>query len=469
VTNSSISKSWPPLASLLDRRFLIVLLIGFCSGFPWVLHGSMLTLWLRNEGVTRTTVGLFGAVATMYAINWLWAPLIDRVRIPVLTRHFGQRRSWLLLCQALLVVLMLLMSTTDPTVSLGKMAMIALGFAIASATQDVAIDSYRVLLFRPEEKESKLPFASALATAGWYSGYGFIGGTLALYLAGETVGLPWAVVYQVLAALTVIVMVLLMLIREMEEGRFAPTKMRQADYPQNDAVAAAELETSTSTVATRQFSWGGWLLQTLVAPFREFFQRCGVQLGAAILLFIFTFHIGEAMLGRMSLVFYDDLGFTTNEIAFYNKFVGGLFTVVCSVMGAMITTRYGIIRGMLVGGIAMASSNLLYAVMSWAGPVPWLFLVTLLVDNFCTAFVAVAKVSFISYFTSRTFTGTQYALMVALSNFGRTSLASYSGAVVDSLNGNWAIFFVLTTLAVIPSLCVLWWLAKLLGHRQQLQ
>jgi PAT family beta-lactamase induction signal transducer AmpG len=459
VTNPENPKSWPPLASLLDRRFPIVLLIGFCSGFPWVLHGSMLTLWLRNEGVTRTTVGLFGAVGTMYAINWLWAPLIDRVRIPLLTHYFGQRRSWLLACQAVLVLLMLLMSGTDPAISLGKMAIIALGFAIVSATQDIAIDSYRVLLFRPEEKESKLPFASALATAGWWSGYGFIGGTLALFLAGETVNLPWPAVYQALAALTVVVIVLLMLIPEREGDRFAPgRKLRSED-------AVIPLSTSASTAAARSFTLHGWLWQSLAAPFREFFERCGLQLGVVILLFIFSFHIGEAVLGRMSLVFYDDLGFTTNQIAFYNKFVGGLFTVVCSVMGALITTRYGIIRGMMVGGIAMASSNLLYAVMSWMGPVPWLFLVTLLVDNFCTAFVTVAKVSFISYFTSRTFTGTQYALMAALSTFGRTSLASYSGAIVDGLDGNWALFFVLTTVAVIPSLCLLVWLGKLLERR----
>lgn len=453
MTNTPTSKSWPPLSLLLDRRFLIVLLIGFCSGFPWVLHGSLLTLWLRNEGLTRTTVGLFGLVGTMYAINWLWAPLIDRVRLPLITRYFGQRRSWLLVCQVVLVVLMLLMSNSDPAVSLATIAMIALGLAIVSATQDIAIDSYRVLLFRPEEKESKLPFASALATVGWYSGYAFIGGALALFLAGETIGLDWNLVYRVLATLTAVVVVLLMLLPELEEGRFAPA----ARYlPPNDAPAAD---------GKQGFHWGTWLAKTLVAPFREFFQRCGTKLGVVILLFILTFHIGEAMLGRMSLVFYDDLGFTTDQIAFYNKFVGGLFTVICSILGALITTRYGIVRGMMVGGIAMASSNLMYALMSWMGPLPWLFLLTLLVDNFCAAFVAVAKVSFISYFTSRTFTGTQFALMVALSNFGRTSLASYSGAIVDGLGGNWALFFVLTTLAVIPSLCLLIWLGKLLERQ----
>ena len=168
-------------------------------------------------------------------------------------------------------------------------------------------------------------------------------------------------------------------------------------------------------------------------------------------------------------VFYDDLGFSTNEIAVYNKFFGGLSTVVFSLLGALINTRYGIIRGMMVGGIAMAASNLLYAVMSAMGPVPWLFMLTLLIDNFCQAFATVAVVSFISYFTSRTFTGTQLALMTALSNFGRTTLASYSGAIVDGLDGNWALFFVLTTVAVIPALFLLVWVGKLLDRHEQSQ
>ncbi len=440
---------WPPLAALADRRLLVVLLIGFCSGFPWVLHGSVLTLWLRSEGLTRTTVGLFGAVGTLYALNWLWSPLVDRVRLPWLTARFGQRRSWLLLCQSLLVLLMWLMSGMDPRESLAGMAAVSLGFAAVSATQDIAIDSYRVLLFRPEEKDSKLPWASALATAGWWAGYAFIGGSLALFLGGETVGLGWAAVYRVLALLTSVVLVLVALLPELEEGPFAP---------QPPSALTPGPPPSTASFALRD-----WLGQTLLAPFREFFQRCGLQLGSAILLFLFSFRIGEAMLGRMSLVFYDDLGFSTDQIAFYNKFFGGLSTVLFSLLGAVINLRYGIVRGMLVGGIAMASANLLYALMAVVGPEPWLFLLTLLIDNFCGAFVTVAAVSFISYFTSRTFTGTQFAVMTALSNFGRTTLASYSGALVDSLEGNWALFFVITTVAVIPALCLLLWVGRLLA------
>src|SRR5690606_32803308 len=155
-------------------------------------------------------------------------------------------------------------------------------------------------------------------------------------------------------------------------------------------------------------------------------------------------------------------GFTTDQLALYQKFFGGLTTVVFALLGAVINAHYGVIRGMMIGGIAMASSNLLYAVMAQVGPEPWLFVLTLLVDNFTGAFATVAVMSFMSYFASRTYTGTQFALMTSISNFGRTTLAAGSGVVVDSLGGNWSVFFVLTTLAVVPALLLLIWVARLL-------
>jgi PAT family beta-lactamase induction signal transducer AmpG len=168
----------------------------------------------------------------------------------------------------------------------------------------------------------------------------------------------------------------------------------------------------------------------------------------------------------MSLVFYVELGFTTDEIAFYNKFVGGVATAIFSLLGAVINTRYGVIRGMLVGGIAMAASNLLYAVMAQMGPIPWLFVMTLMIDNFSGAFATVAVISFMSYFASRTYTGTQFALMTSFSNFGRTTLAASSGVIVDSMDGNWSLFFIFTAVMVIPALCLLIWVGKLLTQYQ---
>ncbi|MYC58776.1 MAG: AmpG family muropeptide MFS transporter [Gammaproteobacteria bacterium] len=434
--------------SLSDRRMAVAFLIGISSGFPWVLHGSVLTLWMQSEGLSRSAIGYIGVVATIYSINWVWAPLVDQFRIPLLHRMFGQYRSWILLCQALLILLMWLISSANPADSLLLVGLYALGISSISATQDVAIDAYRVKLFSRSEMDEKIPYASALAGAGWQTGFTFLGGTLALLLGGETFGFSWPEVYRLLTLFMLALMLIVVL---------SPPPCADDDDPRAQAGAAQ------SGSAARQYRW---LRETLIDPFGEFFQRCGLQLAVGILLFLFSFRLGEAMLGRMSLIFYVELGFSNDEIALYRNFLGGGMTIVFSLIGAFINTRFGIVRGMLVGGIAMAASNLLYAVMAEVGPAPWLFVVTLLVDNFTAAFATVCAVSFISYFASRTYTGTQFALMTSISNFGRTTLAAGSGAIVDGLGGNWALFFVLTTLMVIPALIILFWLSKLLeNHR----
>lgn len=433
------------LKPLRDRRFLTIFVIAFSSGFPFVLHGSVLTLWMQSEGLSRSAIGFIGAVTAVYAFKWMWSPLLDRLRIPVLYQHFGQRRSWILLTQAVMVLLILLLSTADPKANLLLVGVYTLGIAIASATQDIAVDAYRIMLFRADEADQKLAYSSALATVGWWSGYGFLGGTFALVLGGETVGLSWPEVYRVLALVFVGLMVLVTL---------SPEPPMQ------------EMPIADGADSKGAFSPVLWFRQYVAAPFIEFFARCGTKLAVAILLFLFSFRIGEAMLGDMSLVFYREIGFTTDEIALYNKFFGGLATVIFSLLGAIINTHYGVIRGMLVGGIAMAASNLLYAVMAVVGPEPWLFMLTLLVDNFCQALATVAVVSFMSYFASRTYTGSQFALMVSFSNFGRTTLAAGSGAIVDGMGGNWPLFFVFTTLIVIPALILLLWMGKLLAQYQ---
>ena len=433
--------------SLADRRLLAAFLIGISSGFPWVLHGSVLTLWMQAEGLSRSAIGYIGVVTTIYAFNWIWAPLIDQFRIPLLGRAFGQYRAWILLCQGLLIVLMWLISGTDPAGNLLLVGLYALGISSVSATQDVAIDAYRVKLFAREEMDEKIPWASALAGAGWQTGFTFLGGTLALFLGGETLGFAWPDVYRLLTLFMLALMLIVVFAPPTwEEGRgteAAPGITRQRGEPGRS----------------------GWLRESVIDPFAEFFQRCGLQLAVGILLFLFSFRLGEAMLGRMSLVFYVELGFSNDQIALYRNLLGGGATIVFSLFGAFINTRFGIVRGMVVGGIAMAASNLLYAAMAGVGPEPWLFVLTLIVDNFTTAFATVCAISFISYFASRTYTGTQFALMTSISNFGRTTLAAGSGAIVDGLGGNWALFFALTALMVIPALLILLWMSKRLeGH-----
>lgn len=421
-----------------DRRYLAVLLLGFCSGFPWVLHGSVLTLWLQQSGLSRTAIGFIGAVAAVYAFNWAWAPLLDRVRLPLLHRRLGRRRSWILLCQLLMAAAAAAISLSDPAANLALTGALALVVAAVSATLDISVDAYRITVFSKEEMDVKMPYAAAMSTVGWFAGYGFLGGALALALGGETVGLSWPAVYRVLALLCALLALLTLLTPVPEEA--APPEPPARRGP------------GAGVLLSR------WALE----PFREFFRRCGPQLGLAVLLLLLVFRLGEAMLGRMSLVFYVEIGFTTDQIGFYQKFYGGLLTAAFSVAGAMINTRYGVIRGLFVAGVAMAAANLLFALLAVVGPDAGLLMAALAIDNFFQAFAAVAFVSFISYFTSRTYTGTQYALMSSISNFGRTTLAAGSGAVIDLLGGEWAAFFVLTALMVIPGLCLLVWTGRLL-------
>ncbi len=430
------------LAQLKDRRFIAVLLFGFCSGFPWVLHGSVLTLWLQESGLSRSAIGFFGVIATVYAVNWLWAPFVDRVPLPYLSPRLGQRRSWIMLCLALMALLVVGLASSDPSVSLVRISLLALGIAILSATLDISVDAYRITLFSREEMDAKMPFAAASSTAGWWAGYGFIGGAFAIALGGETLGMPWNQVYAILAGLIVLLLCLV------------PLTPRPLSEAAELATAKAEQQQSTDALQ--------WLRHTVVDPFAEFFRRCGFQLAFSILLFLLLFRLGEAMLGRMSLVFYVEVGFSRDEISLYQQFFGGLVTVAFSLVGAVVNTRFGVIRGLFVAGVAMAAANLLFAAIAVVGANVNLLMLALFVDNFFQAFATVAFVSFISYFTSRTYTGTQYALLASISNFGRTTLAAGSGFIIDALGGDWASFFVLTTFMVIPGLGLLVWVGRLL-------
>lgn len=437
------------LLQLRDSRYLTILLFGFCSGFPWVLHGSILTIWLQDSGLSRSSIGVFGVVATVYAFNWLWAPMIDRLKIPLLGRFLGQRRSWIVFCQCIIALLVWAISLTDPVGNLFALALFALGIAVSSATLDVAVDAYRIKVFQPHEMDAKLPYAAAMSTSGWFAGFGFLGGAIALALGGETIGFSWPQVYQIIGCFYVLLNLLICVIPRPE----AEEREEREEREEQEGLAGVQPSK-------------GWLLMKVLVPYKEFFDRCGLKLASSVLLFLLFFRLGEAMLGRMSIVFYGEIGFSVDQISFYQKFYGGLLTAGFSLVGAMVNTRFGVIKGLFVAGIAMASANLLFAVLAAVGPNTQLFAFALGVDNFFQAFATVAFVSFISYFTSRTYTGTQYALMSSVSNFGRTTLAAGSGFVVDYLNGDWTIFFVITTLLVIPGLVLLLRVGRLISEER---
>lgn len=421
-----------------DIRLLWIFLMGCCSGFPFLLTGSILSGWLADAGIARAEIGLLGSVATVYAINFLWAPLIDRVRLPGLG-CLGQRRSWILLTQLCMLIFILSLTTIDPSSQLLLAGALTLGVAASSATQDIAVDAFRIDQFAPHEKDS-LPPAAAMAVTGWWTGYAWPG-----YLAfaqADQVG--WNTVYLMMAGVLVLLMLFTLCVREPDTGRDQLQAKAEQSY-------AEELP---------QRRWLNWLAVTLIEPFAEFFRKNGLKVALMLMLFIFLFKIGEAFLGRMSVVFYKEVGFSNEQIGEYTKLFGWFITVFFTLLGSAFNTRFGVVKGLLLGGSAMAASNLMFALLASVGPVEWLLLLTLIIDNFTTAFSTVAFVSFLTLLTGRAFSATQYALLASLGNLSRTTLAGLSGYTVDWL-GSWERFFVVTALMVLPSLLMLW----LVRHR----
>lgn len=417
-----------------DPRLWWVFLLGCSSGFPWVVIGSNLNGWLKDAGVGRADIGLLGSVFTMYAINFMWAPLLDRVKLPVF-RGLGQRRGWILFCQMAMLLCLVAMTSLKPSEQLFLTGALALMVAIFSATQDIAIDAFRIDHFNNNERDL-YPLAAAMGIVGWWTGYSWPG-ALSFNMA-DSIG--WHNVVWLMVGVNLLLMVFTLIVREPTVDREALQARAAKDY---GAVGGF----------TR------WLLITIIEPFRDFFRRNGVQVALTLMAFIFLFKIGEAFLGRMSIVFYKEVGFSNEQIGNYSKMFGWFVTVAFTLLGSVINARFGVIKGLMIGGLAMAASNLMFAWIAVVGPEVWLLLLTLVVDNFTTAFSTVAFVAFLTALTGRAFSATQYAMLASLGNLSRTTLASSSGYLVDWL-GSWERFFIVTTLMVIPSLVMLWLLRE---------
>jgi PAT family beta-lactamase induction signal transducer AmpG len=268
-----------------------------------------------------------------------------------------------------------------------------------------------------------------MSIIGWWTGYSGPG-----YLAFSNAdALGWNTVYLLMIAVLIILMLAIMAI-----GDNSPKRPPMTD--------------KNSAYSNTSFSH--WLFEVLIRPFEEFFSRNGVRVALTLLLFIFLFKIGEAFLGRMSVVFYKEVGFSNDQIATYSKAFGWFLTVLFTLLGSIFNTRFGVLKGLLIGGIAMASSNLLFALIAVTGPSETLFAITLIVDNFTAAFSSVALVAFLSAIIGRSFSASQYALFASIGNFGRVSLAGVSGYTVDWL-GSWELFFIMTAIMVLPSLILL--------------
>ena len=507
----------------LDPRVLRVFLLGLASGFPWVMIGSMLTLWLKDAGLTRTGIGFAGAIFAVYSVNFLWAPLLDRHQ-PWLLSFFGRRKSWIILSSLLITLACLLISQSDPSIDARHTVLLCLIIAICSATQDIAIDAYRIDSI-PESDSHLIPAAAAMTTAGWWTGFSGLGALL-LYLS-DFESLGWNNLYQLCGLIVLGIAAAVSLFPKVEQSEglskrenkfYSYLELVHSTKPGSRyfAISLALLpvailvwvitgtpfiaehwrshplfvpfifatvitaliasihlltssankqkrhDQSTTQPATRNpLSYvAAYLLSTLGQPFASFFAKSSASLAIRILLFIFLFKIGEAFLGRMSVLFYSEIGFSNTEIAQYSKLLSWWVTIIVSLLGGWFTIRFGMVKGLVLAGIAMASSNCLFSIMAIVGPEKWLFAITVIIDGVTSAWSNVAFVAFISALVDRNYTASQYALFASLGTMGRTVLSSASGSWVDNLGGNWALFFFLTAVMVIPALLMLRSIAK---------
>ena len=438
----------------LDERMRRIFLLGVMSGFPWVLIGSSLSLWLKEDGLSRSAVGWAGLIFAVYAVNFLWAPLVDRLRLPYLTDRLGHRKSWILLMQVLILASLLFWSTLAPSVNITLVIGAGLLIAVCSATQDITIDALRIEQIDKADTAAMAAGAS-VAVIGWWSGFK-LGGLIALMVADklEMMGFEnyWQMTFILLGGLVVLCNIGLLLIPE--------TGTKERSRAQAEAQVAFQQKLGGDNLATQAASWIG---STVLMPLFSFFQKNGVKMGLAILSFIFLFKIGEAFMGKMSIIFYKEVGFSKSDIALYSKGLGWITTVVFTLLGGYFALKSGVVRALLISGAVMAATNILFSALAWAGKVEWLFAVAVILDDLAAAFATVAFVTFISLLVDRNYTATQYALLASIGTLGRTLLASSSGELVDWLEGDWGVFFILTAVMVIPSLAILWSIRKRLS------
>ena len=281
-----------------DKRMFKILLLGAISGFPWVIIGSSLSLWLKEDGLSRSTIGWAGLIFAVYAFNYLWAPIVDRIRIPWLTKKVGHRRGWIITMQIIILLSLICWSLINPSVNLILVISIGLIIAIASATQDITVDALRIEQIGEHEGKS-MQAGAAMAVVGWWTGYK-LGGVVALNSAEffQLAGFEnyWQITFLVLGMLIIAFNICLMYVNEpqpidREEGQRKTDKM-------------IEDKLGYSNILTKIIAW---LTGTVIGPVISFFRKNGFNIAIAILGFVFLFKIGEAFLGRMSVIFYKEI------------------------------------------------------------------------------------------------------------------------------------------------------------------
>jgi PAT family beta-lactamase induction signal transducer AmpG len=411
-----------------EKPVLVVLALGFASGLPLALTGATLTFWLAEAEVEISVIGFFAWVGIAYGWKFLWAPVLDRLSLPLITSALGRRRGWLILIQVLLALAILALGRSDPSIDLGATVFWAVVVAFLSASQDIVIDAYRV-----EILEERQQGAGAAAVTVGYRVAMLASGAGALVLADQY---GWLAAYAVMAALLAVGAAAVLLYGE----------------PAGSAEAVA---------GTRRDP-AGWLKQAVVEPFAEFFARNGAGTAVLILLFIVLYKVGDALLGAITSPFYVSLGFAKPEVATIVKTYGLAATLAGVLAGGAVVRAVGLLRGLWVCGIAQMLSNLIYIAQVQAGHDPVMLTLTITVENLTGGMGTAAFVAYLSSLCNLNYTATQYALLSSFMAQARTLLAGFAGVIQQEVG--WTQFFVFTTAAAVPALVLLLWLQRRTGH-----
>ncbi len=427
-------------------RVVSIFFLGFSAGLPLVLVFGTLSFWLREAGVGRSTIGFLSWIVLLYGFKWVWAPLVDRLPLPWLTRHFGRRRAWMLLAQTMVILGLVMMALTDPQESLVSLALFALLVAFASASQDIVIDAYRI--------ESVEPRMQGVMASGYMIGY-----RLAMIVAGagslavaalfdpdpETYHYSsWFAAYLVMAAFMLVGVITTLVISEPSTSK---------------AMTESLLRPFEDEWQPRSARFAAWLQDAVIAPFVEFALRYRWR-ALLLLVLIASYRVSDIVLGVVANVFYVDMGFSKEEVATITKFYGVVMTLVGAVLGGVLVNQFGVMRILLLGAVLAAGSNLLYALLATVGKDITLLAFVISADNLSGGLATAAFIAYLSGLTNVAYSATQYALFSSVMLLFPKFLGGFSGVMVDHIG--YPEFFILTAAMGLPVMLLVLFLIYLL-------
>jgi PAT family beta-lactamase induction signal transducer AmpG len=427
-------RSWRETFSIyLHPRVLVMLFLGFSAGLPFLLIFSTLSFWLREADVSRTVIGFFSWVGITFSIKVLWAPVVDRAALPLLTRALGRRRGWMLLAQVGIAVSLLGIAASDPAAGITGIAGFAMVLAFAAATQDIVIDAYRI-----EAVERMLQGAMAATYQAGYRIAFIVTGAGALLIADAA---SWPLAYTVMAACSLVGMITVLVIREPEVQVDEATRERERHL-------LRRLE-GDHKLSRRWRDTAAWFSSAVVGPVVDFFARNG-RFGLVILALIGLYRVSDITMGIMANPFYVDIGFTKSEVAGIAKVYGVVMTMAGAFLGGLLVARYGLLRSLLLGAVLMAATNLIFAYLAATGRDIALLTLTISADNLAGGLAGTALIAYMSSLTNTAYTATQYALFSSLFTLPGKFLGGFSGVIVDA--SSYVHFFVYASVLGIPAI-----------------